>query len=473
MRKFLIYLLFLIILLALLSGCNDMSCDCINHFFNGSNQSGIIIANKESPLIVENNLLTFDLQEFPNVNYIDIADFLSYTGKITAEYSLHNPSDKTVNEKVFFYIGEEASYADFNNADANKYDVLIDGESVEKKIRHTLSIKNEELNLEKSIDLILDSFVEDDFYSPELSATKYTFRINGVDTKKYDTACIAFDVPKGLGSNRIYLPNSHVVNSQKDDFVRINMFINNNRQVFELYVFGTPLSVLPEWKVYKDTDAEDKDIISGNVSLVSTESLTFKDFALENWSAESGVSEMDWYNSTVTEINKNSSYNPDYPIVDLYLYEMAFVDQLDRWYEYDIAIESGERIKNTVITPAYPYIDTRYDSNIYEYTYLISSSKSWKSFGETEIIINTPYYLFLSSYDGFVKSESGYTLKLNNIPDEELKIEMSAVEDPWESLFTETFPWADVAVCVLFVLLIGFVIFVFVKRKKKNRSEPA
>lgn len=473
MKKLITVILMLALLLVLLSGCRDTGCDCITHFFSGSHQSGAIIANSESPIIVENKILTFDLKEFPETNYENSDDFLSYTGKITAEYSLHNPSDKTVNEKVFFYIGEEASYADFNNADANKYDVLIDGSSVEKKIRHTLSIKNEELNLEKSLDLISDSFIEDDFYSPELNATKYTFKINGVDTKKYDKACIAFCAPKGLGSNRIYLPNSHIVNSQKDDFVRIYMFINNNRQEFELYVFGTPLSVLPEWKVYKDTDAEDKDIISGNVSLVSTESLTFKDFALKNWSTESGVSEMDWYNATVTEINKNSSYNPDYPIVDLYLYEMAFVDQLDRWYEYDIAIEPGERIKNTVITPAYPYIDTRYDSNIYEYTYLISSSKSWKSFGETEIIINTPYYLFISSYDDFVKSESGYTLKLNNIPDEELKIQMSAVEDPWESLFNETFPWADVAVCVFFVLLIGFVIFVFYKRKKKKRSKPA
>ncbi len=37
-----------------------------------------------------------------------------------------------------------------------------------------------------------DTFAQDDFYSPELTVTKYTFKISGVDTEKYkasDVAC--------------------------------------------------------------------------------------------------------------------------------------------------------------------------------------------------------------------------------------------------------------------------------------------
>lgn len=116
-------------------------------YWEGVDQSGAIIVDGDSPIIVEKELLTFDLQEFPKNYYADVGDFLAYTGKVTAEYTFYNPSEMTVTAKLLFPFGCEAQYADFydyengvrlENVDTDKYNILMNGETIEKKILYTL-----------------------------------------------------------------------------------------------------------------------------------------------------------------------------------------------------------------------------------------------------------------------------------------------------------------------------------------------
>lgn len=452
-------------------------------YWEGVDQSGAIIVDGDSPIIVERELLTFDLQEFPKNYYEGVDDFLAYTGNVTAEYTFYNPSDMTVTAKLLFPFGCDPQYADLydyengvrlDNADTGKYDILIDGETIEKTIRHTLSSYYDQFELDKDLGLLSDGFVEDGFYSPDLSVTKYVFKVSGVDTNTYRAADIGFDVPKGVGDYRIYFPEQNGAHMQDNGDWRIHTGVGKNDREFNLYVIGTPLATIPEWKAYQDGGVEDKEVIAGTVERIGTESLTFGELVLSNWSEGTGVSQTDWYNAAVAELNASLGNSPDYPIVDMYSHEQDYDGYLMRWYEYEITLAPGERIVNTVTAPIYPSIDLRYEPDVFGYTYLLSPAKTWKSFGELEIVVNTPYYISNSSLEGFTKTETGYTLSLDGLPEGELTFNLATSENPVRKAnpYQVVATIVIVVVCVVVALLIGGIVLivVLVRRKRKKKA---
>ena len=448
-------------------------------YWEGVDQTGAIITDGDSPIVVEKELLTFDLQEFPKNYYSEIDEFLAYTGKVTAEYTFYNPSEMTVTAKLLFPFGCDAQYADFydyeantrlDNVDTGKYDILVNGEAVNKTIRYTLSSYHDQFVLDEDLGLLHDGYVQDDFYSSDLTVTKYTFKVSGVDNEKYRAADVGFDVPEGVGNFRIYYPGQNGAHKQNDGDMRIH---GSADELSELYVFGTPPSQLPDWKVYKDGGVEDEEVISGTVSLFSTDTMTFQEFVLSNWSAETGVSEVDWYNAAVCELKGSLKNSGDYPIVNMYYHSQNFDGSLMRWYEYEITLGAGERIVNVVTAPIYPSIDLRYEPDVFGYTYLLSPAKTWKSFGELEIVINTPYYVSNSSIDGFTKIETGYTVKLDGLPDGELTFNLSTSENPTRPMtpYQQAFWIAIVIAVVVLLVLIGGIIAVVVFVKKRRRGK--
>ena len=100
-----------------------------------------------------------------------------------------------------------------------------------------------------------------------------------------------------------------------------------------------------------------------------------------------------------------------------------------RWYQYDIEIPAKGTIVNTVTAPIYPSINVNWEPSIYDYTYLTSPAKTWRKFGGLDIEINTPYYLVKDAY-GFVKTETGYALSLEGLPEDELEFTLSSNENP-------------------------------------------
>ncbi len=456
--------------------------------FRGVDSAGAIMPDRESPIIVEKELLTFDIRNLPKEYSQTKEELDAYDAKVTAEYTFYNPSEYTVTSKLLFPFGRPphymGGYYDENGVydrydDTESFDITVNGEVVEKTVRHTLSL-DDEFDLEKEAALLCDGFAEDPFYKPELTVTKYVFKISGVDTKNHDAADVAFDVKKGIGEHRIYLPEQCGSHVQKNS-VRISTYVDKNGREFEMYVFGAPLSSMPEWKVYKDGGVKDREVIGGKVELVRTETSTLKDFALEKRGEGSSVSESDWYNAVVTRLNNSRDISDGYPIVQADISET----ELMRWYEYEITFAPNERSINAVTAPLYPAIDLGYAPSIFEYTYLLSPAKTWKSFGELEIVINTPYFLIKSNTDGFEKTESGYTVKLDGLPDGELKFTLCESEKPQYQvtpveigalmmivLFVGIFSIAfvlDLIACAAIVLSVMLAVKLFARKKKKNK----
>ena len=450
--------------------------------WEGVDQSGAIIADGDSPIVVEREVLTFDLQEFPQPYYHKVENFLAYTGKVTAEYTFYNPSDMTVTATLLFPFGCEAQYGIFydestllDNVDGEKYDVLINGVPIEKTLRHTLSYHGSQFDLETDLSLLSDTFVQDDFYSPDLTVTKYTFRVSGVDTETYRAADVAFDVPQGMGSYRIYFPDQQGAHTQKNKDVRIGTSVRENGHEFDLYVFGTPFSAMPEWKAYENGGVEDKEEIAGSVELVGSKTMTFKEFALSNWREDSGVSEVDWYNATVAEVTDARNHYDRHPIAEAGRHASGFRGSLMRWYEYEIVLSPGERVVNAVTAPIYPAIDLGYEPDVYTYTYLLSPASTWASFGDLEIVMNTPFFITESSMEGFTRTENGYVLTRNGLPEGELEFTLCSSENPTRPIRSWYIPM-EIVISFLIIggvaLLIGggIVIAVILRRRKMRKN---
>ena len=58
--------------------------------WRGTDGTGAVVTGEDCPIVVDKELLTFDVQEFPEQYYPDTDSFLAYTGNVTAEYTMRS-----------------------------------------------------------------------------------------------------------------------------------------------------------------------------------------------------------------------------------------------------------------------------------------------------------------------------------------------------------------------------------------------
>ena len=397
--------------------------------WNGSDATGAIITDGDSPIVVEHENLTFDLPEFPNPYYHQEEDFLAYGGRVTAEYHFYNPSDMTVTATLAFPFGEMPDYAyPFEEIEATCRDVSVNGEAIEAKLRYTFTSGG--FNPEKDLARLSDGYLSDDLLSPETAVTIYKWNIGEVNTEYKQATNVATDIKAGDSSRIYYFEGQSGAHKQKDGDFRIADWVKGKDSIL-LYVIGEPLTDLPTWTFYEDGGCKDGEELNGSVSYKGCESMTLLDMAMATYDSERGIPEVDWYNCLYSELTSDDGkYGDGYNIALLDGYHSRYKRSLMRWYQYEISLEPGERIVNSVSAPMYSGIDMSYTPTVYQYTYLLSPASTWKSFGDIDITINTPYYLTESTIDGFEKAEEGYSLHLDGLPEGELIFSLSTEENP-------------------------------------------
>lgn len=150
---------------------------------------------------------------------------------------------------------------------------------------------------------------------------------------------------------------------------------------------------------------------------------------MSEYPEDSCILESDWYNAMVDELNVSSTES--YNCIIRYSRVFNLKSCLLRWYEYEITLAPGERIVNSVTAPIYPDIDENMKPTVYKYTYLLSPAQTWADFGSLDIVINTPFYLI--DNEDFEKTETGYRLSLDGLPDGELEFSLSSSEKPTQN----------------------------------------
>ena len=105
---------------------------------------------------------------------------------------------------------------------------------------------------------------------------------------------------------------------------------------------------------------------------------------------------------------------------------------------------------------------------MYSYSYVFSPEKYWAGYGQTDVIINTPYYL-INDREGFTKTDSGYSLYIeslttkideySSVTDSAVSFDLSESENPEQ--VKDSNGWAIMLLIVMliampFVLIIEF-----------------
>lgn len=408
--------------------------------FRGITPTDVMVTGAEyplvvqrSPIIVEHETLTFDLQEFPLEHYAEEAEYLDYSGKVTAEYTFHNPADYDVTAKLAFPFGQTPDYGySFNPdtdqqvyaADAEKYDILVDGEPIESTVRHTLFYRGDEFELKKDLPNLIDGYREDDFWDFDTPVTKYTWVIDGIDEEEFQAARLGFWWDGDSTERKLLLMNQSGGNNSEDK-ITVTRWVDNGDTI-ELYVFGKPLEEEIQW--FSENGAEDTPF-DYELTFIGEETATYEEYVFAEWEENSTVLRHDWYNA-VTQNLKNCEWK--FGVLRGFEYSGSFSgDDLLRWYEYEITIPAGGTIVNTVTAPIYPDMNVRYKPPIYEYTYLLSPAKTWAEFGTLDIVVHTPFYMTDSSDRfSFEKTENGYQASFDGLPDGELTFTLSADAKP-------------------------------------------
>lgn len=457
----------LVLLLFMMSVKTPVFANSAQTHWSGTDSTGTIILEEDCPIIVEKELLTFDIQEFPESYYKEADEFLKYSGKVTAKYTFYNPADYTVTATLAFPFGGIADYGDIYdyenekhliNIDSDKYDITVDEKVIDKQLRHTLMYYGGQFELEKDLNKLHDGYMEDSFYKPDLQVTKYTYIAKDVDMEEHNAATAGFLLTDDNINTRLYL-ESQSGGSTTNQGIMCTTWVDMKKE-FSVYAIGDPLKDKLDWKFYHN-GACDKEI-DGTMELVSTDTLTLKEFVLSKYDPKSSILDYDWYNAIVTsfkyhEWTKGAIHSAE---VDL-----DVSDMLMRWYQYEITLEPNQRIVNTVTAPIYPSIDGDYDPAIFEYTYLLSPAKTWKEFGNLDIVINTPYYLIENSIEGFEYKNPGYELHLTGLPEGELEFTLCSKKEALPARKKSM----DFRLIFLAIVMIPVVILIL--RRDKNKGD--
>ena len=460
MKKCLGVVLFICVLVNML--IIPSSANSVNTKWNGTDAAGTVISSGDCPVEVTKEVLTFDISQTPSVSgHSVIKNFDAKGSKVTAEYTFYNPSDMEITAQLAFPFGSYPDYA----SEKTEFDITVNGEIIDKSVRHTLRT-GRQFNLENDIAGLSDEYISLGFFSPDMLVTAYTYTVVGdPEWEVYK----AFDIDATDETRQIYYSTHSLRFLQENGKTRLGERARINRSV-TVYVIGEPLSEPLEWKLYSDESLSDDSEVVRDVSiqLTSTETLTFRKLAFKYYEKVNGVSKLDWYNAFICSLRYKADDNNNILYVN---YGMDILDNLMCWYQYEITIPSHASIVNTVTAPMYPDVNTASYPPTFTYTYFLSPASKWVYFGELEININTPYYLTSTNIEGFLRTESGYTLTLDGLPDMELEFDLRAEPDFISELKSYIKPIAHIPnnyikySMILSVALIAIVGFFVIKRK--------
>ena len=451
-------------------------------YWVGVDAQGLISRDSDCPIVVEHEELTLDIMELPLTDYDTDAEFLAYNATATAQYTFYNPSDYAVTARLAFPFGLHPNYSsDFDSVvDWEKYGASADGAPVETTLRCTLELPydNSVFDVEAELGKLVDGYRTHEFYSPDMPVTRYVYQAKNVNFDEYEpvgriTVSVDPDTTRYLFSYG-YFHNGLRRVENGETFIQKEVWLEPGYTT-ELYMIGAQTE-LPQWEIVDGEDSEKS--IDGTMELLETETMTLEELIFSYYPEDSGILRTDWYNAVLDDLDRNLQENGH--TGSSFLFEGNAVTRYPSyfiyWYSYEITLEPGQRMENTVVVPFYPDIDTEYEPAVYKYTYLLSPASTWSDFGTLDIRINTPFYMVGEQPFDFEKTDSGYTVALDGLPEGELEFTLSTVSEPEAPKFELTdllyVVWWIFALIyhhwwLLALILLGWYVVIRLLRKEK------
>ncbi len=389
-----------------------VSANSANTHWNGSDGTGALSTDEECPVIAEHETLTFSL-----------TDSSSATDRFAAEYVFHNPSDMHISAALAFPFGSPPHYGSGKRGenDESLYHVLVNGEEIEPQLRYTWT--SGDFSLERDLPKLRDSYLEDDFYRPDLPVYRYRLHFSVEDEGKLakgfyiNARNVVRDEPAKI---RWLIDDKLSGYGQNEKETHFQLILNHPEEDAVIYTFGSE----GEFAFTYQTTESNPTKLKGTCTLIEKEEMTYEQFVMANKPADFEISDIDHYNALTEMLRENAGF--DLFLAGLFNYPYGLM----KWFAYSLEFEPGETLTNTVQAPSYPYIDTGYDETVYEYRYLLSPASTWKEFKGLDIIIESSQELLESTPAGFAKTETGYAAHFDSLPEEELSFFVCSIPNP-------------------------------------------
>lgn len=393
--------------------CVPASANSAPAFWEGRDSSGILLLGDSCPIEVKNEKLTLCVTDLPEPYQNGASYWESYSNDMTAEYTFFNPTKEAITAKLVFPCGSLPGYAlqeAGNHADNTaRYGAFADGQPIQTTVRYSFQDDLYEFNITSDVARLRDTISADAFLTPETPVTTYLFRLDGIDySDDYGEAVLHLEG----GAKGRYICVCETESNSVDicsDMEPCYTYVYDGFNLCAMTVFGPPLEEGSAWEFF---DVDNKKI--GSVPVPAGDSMTMTEFCQQAKSAYPDASDVDIFNAYADALHSGYFYNA------LLREDGSFIPELMRWYEYDLTLQPGKTKTNTVHAPLYPVIRGNKKPRLYDYTYLLSPAAEWADFGGLEVTIETPYYLTGANPEGFQKTEGGFSLQTEGLPDGEL-----------------------------------------------------
>ncbi len=432
-------------------------------YFEGVNSVGAIIRDEDCPIVVDREDLTFDIYKD------DLRrDFRenSPSGRVSAKYTFRNPTDITAKVGLVFPFGYGPEYEFESEKDQKKYhSVKVNDEEIDKRIRYTYKPRKEEneilqFDLGKDTQFLSDDYIENDVARKDTKLYKYVCDTNYKDTSQWGINLVYTGEYSGIilcdftsTTSKEKNPDYYAgykrcatVQCDKDGYATFYSFEELNTSDFVC---------LPRY-----------DATVSRFELKYAGETTFFDLAESLYDDESGIEKVDWYNALMARL---CLYQSD-GFADL-----SFdTDCRFRWYDYTLQFAPNQTIVNEVVAPLYPTINAEVSPNVYKYTYLLSPAKTWASFGEFHLRINTDLQTQNVSVGEMERQNDYYEYTCQGLPDGELTFDIYAISasvpNDSESQSRAVIAGIAIGLAVMIVLstLIVFIVIASKKHKEKK-----
>ena len=391
---------------------------------------------------------------------------------VTAEYTLYNPTEGPVEVRLFFPVGQKPAYAD----DAGVYGVAVNRKEVPVTRRFSDRFMSSfSDDVETNLMKLRDDYISDPFWRPGLHVTDYTFSFSGLEDGSNTLAVLRLS---GGSPALLYDEGDKAYYHTEWDGKSTVRFNIEEGSVCRVAVFGANDAAFSWCFEHADTGEP----LAATVSEKEKRELTLEGFIAGLSPEGSPISAVDRYNAAAAELRDLfDGAAPDALQVTDYL-QFASDENYMEWYEYTLAFTPGETLTNTVTAPFYPDIDERWEPAKYNYTYLLSPAAGWASFGGLDVDLRTDAFLLESSLKGFTKTETGWELHTDSLPEKELELCLSTAKKPKrdkDDLIKEFLFWGllifGLALTAGAVLLVIFLLRKLIRRlkngRRKNRNE--
>ena len=419
--------------------------------YDGVDSVGAIVKGGNCPIVVDREDLTFDIYQSDVGIFYD--EYESPTGKVSAKYTFRNPTDITAKVGLIFpfgYAPEHYEYATDKDKDNKKYySVNADGADIPKRIRNTYKQRREnydivQFDLDTDVEYLSEDYIEND----ELKK----------DTKVYKYVCHAkdgYDIPQKVsvwwiddGEGKVFCNYSNYDEYGYYAYERVYVKCDENGDAVFYSTQDISSSLMIKDAGYKDRVLDYE--VAGEDTLFNA--------VMSTYDEGNGVEEADWYNSFVARYYKCKTFiNTDFKVEDRF-----------RWYDYTLEFAPYQTIVNEVVAPLYPHVTRKYTPRLHNYTYLLSPAKSWASFGEFHLRINTDMYVKNASVGKLKKHKGYYEYSCQGLPDGELTFSMCKSPAP----ITRSAWWGlvitGIALAITSVIWIPIIAVVIVKVRKKR-----